>query len=267
MKKIILITGCSSGLGKQLAEVLAKKGHIVFAGIRNDDERKKLVASWKEYPNLLSIKLDITNDKLCHETVEAILKRHKKIDVLINNAGYTLAGPVDTFATKDLHALLDTNVVGTFRLIREVLPSMKAKKSGHIITITSLNGLVALPNFSLYCASKFALEGLTRSLIPELNQNNIHITNIEPGAMRGEVEKKDQKKLPHTPARERFWFIKLLMPIISVNDVADKISEVIESDTPPTSLLMGSDAKMTTALQRILPSSVWNKLLLKIWHG
>lgn len=267
MKKVILITGCSSGLGKYLAELLAKKGHIVYAGIRNNDERKKLELAWKMYPQLFPTQLDITNDKQCRDVIATILKEKKRIDVLINNAGYTLAGSLEKFTTEDFTKLLNTNVVGAFRLIREVLPIMKERKSGQIINVTSLNGLVALPNFSLYCSSKFALEGLTRSLIPELAKDNIFITNIEPGAMRGEVEKKDQKKLPHKTARERFWLIRMLMPIISITDVAEKISMIVESNNPPTSILMGADAKITTFLQRILPNSLWNILLKRIWHG
>lgn len=267
MKKIVLITGCSSGLGKQLTECLARKGHIVYAGIRNDEERKKLTISWKIYRQIFPLKLDITNEDQCKDAVTKILKEKKKIDVLINNAGYTLAGPIDSFATKDFMKLMDTNVIGAFRLIREVLPGMKAKKTGHIINITSLNGLVALPNFSLYCSSKFALEGLTRSLIPELAQDNIHITNIEPGAMKGEIAPDKQKKLPHKPARERFWILRVLLPIISINDVAERISKVIDSNYPPTSVLIGADAKITTCLQKILPGRLWYKLLYKIWHG
>lgn len=267
MKKIILITGCSSGLGKSLAKFLAERGHTVFAGIRNEEQRKKLAADWKPYQNLIPIALDITNDTQCHEVVEKIRNEKKKIDVLINNAGYTLAGPIETFTTKNFIKLLDTNMVGAFRLIREVIPSMKERKSGQIINVTSLNGLVALPNFSLYCSSKFALEGLTRSLVHELKKDNIKITNVEPGAMKGEVENEKKKKLPHTPAREKFWLVKFLLPIISIDDVAKRIVTIIESEQPPTSVLIGRDAIFTTMLQRILPDLLWNKLINKIWQG
>lgn len=267
MKKVILITGCSSGLGKYLAELLAQQGYIVYAGIRNNDERKKLTHFWKTYPNLFPVQLDITNDKHCHDIIAAIIKEQGRLDVMINNAGYTLAGSLETFTTEQFTKLLDTNVIGAFRLIREVLPKMKERKKGHIINITSLNGLVALPNFSLYCSSKFALEGLTRSLITELVRDNIYVTNIEPGAMKGEVDMDKQKELPHKPARERFWIIKVLMPIISITDVAQKIATIIENKNPPTNVLMGTDTKITTFLQRILPTNVWNVLLKRIWHG
>lgn len=267
MKKVILITGCSSGLGKCLAELLSQKGNLVYAGIRNDEERRKLTLQWKSQSTLFPIKLDITSDKECADVVAKIIKEQKKIDVLINNAGYTLSGPVENFKSSDLMNLLNTNVVGSFRLIKEVTPFMKEKKSGHIITITSLNGLVALPNFSLYCSSKFALEGLTRSLVSEFAKYNINITNIEPGAMRGEVSPDKEKKLSHKPARERFAILKILLPIVTIETVAQKINEVIEMQSPPTSVLVGNDARITTLLQRFLPTSLWNKLLSFISNG
>ena len=267
MKKIILITGCSSGLGKCLAELLSEGGHVVYAGIRNDQERKKLSASWKNQLNLHPIKLDITNDKECAEIISQIIKEQKRLDVLINNAGYTLSGPIENFSSTDFSNLLNTNVIGTFRLIKEVLPFMKQKKSGHIINITSLNGLVALPHFSLYCASKFALEGLTRSLISEVNSFNIKITNIEPGAMKGEVSPDKEKKLSHKPAREKFAILRILMPIVTIQSVAKKISDIIDNQNPPTSVLIGNDAKITTYLQRFLPNFLWNKLVAYISHG
>ena len=268
MKKVILVTGCSSGLGKELTQILAQKKHLVYAGIRNDEERKTLTSIWKkEYGTLFPVKLDVTDDKNCKEVVADIIKENKTIDVLINNAGYTLAGPIEHFSAKDFQALLDTNLIGAFRLIQEVLPFMKQYKSGHIINITSLNGLVALPNFSLYCSSKFALEGLTRALMHELNKDNIKITNIEPGAMKGEVENKKKKKLPHRPAREKFWIINVLMPIISVKDVARQIAEIVETKSPPASVLIGRDAQITTLLQRFLPIGFWNKLVSRVWNS
>ena len=266
MSQVVLITGCSSGLGKLTAERLANQGYIVYAGIRKPEDIKDLKSVWKtKYPTLYPIKLDVTSDGDCKRVVKKIITDQGGIDVLINNAGYTIVGPTDRFTTKAYLDILNTNTVGAFRLIREVLPHMRSKRSGRIINITSLNGLLALPNFGLYSSSKFALEALGQSLRYELNTYGIWVTNIEPGA----IAKKDPaggKRLPHTPAREKFWIIKKLMPMITQEEVVKRIEGVIVNPTPPARVIIGRDAQITTFLQRFLPQRIWDFLLCLVWN-
>lgn len=267
MHKVIVITGSASGLGKILVEELAKHSHAVYSGIRKQEDIKQLKLIWAaEYPNIFPIKIDVTNDQDCQKAIKHVIDKEGKIDVLINNAGYTLIGPTEKFTSEDYSDLLNTNVIGAFRLIREVIPFMKQKKSGHIINITSLNGVVALPNFSLYCSSKFALEGLGRSLGHELSTYNISITNVEPGAIKKTGGSRKVKKMPHTPFREKYWLIKLLLPMVEDEVVAQEVARLVEKPSPPTSMLIGMDAIMTTFLQRFLPQRFWNKIIKTIWN-
>lgn len=266
-KKVILISGCGSGIGKIAAQALSVKGYEVYAGIRKEEELSNLRETWKvEYPTLHPIKLDITYDKECQEVVRKILSKENHIDVLINIAGYTLVGPADGFNSDNLTKILDTNTVGAFRLIKAVLPSMKKRKSGKIINLTSLNGLVAFPNFGFYSASKFALEALGRALRFELAPFNIWVTNIAPGAVHSSLEIQP-KSLPHKPAREKFWILRLLLPMISDRQVVESISKVVDQQEPPMSLCLGIDAVVVTALQRFLPQWIWEKIMIGVWTG
>ena len=258
MEKIILITGCSSGLGEKIAESLSQNGYTVYAGAR--DVKDIAVKNG----NLIPVRLDITNDKECQLAVEKIIREKGGIDVLINNAGYTSVGPTVNFNVKDFIDILNTNAVGAFRLIKLVYPHMKSKRFGRIINITSLNGLLALPNFGLYSASKHALEALGSSLRYEFIKDGIYVTNLAPGAVASSIAQ--AKPIPHKPAREKFLLMKFLMPMVTQDKVVNKIRELIISPHPPARELMGADAKIMTLLQRFLPNSIWGRLLYFIWN-
>lgn len=252
-RKIILVTGASRGLGRVMAEILETNGYTVYKGVRNIQEGGGKV-----------VKLDITNEQDCRDAVKQIIEKEGRIDVLINNAGYTIAGPTTGFEIKDYQQILNTNTIGAFRLIKEVVGQMRKQKYGRIINITSLNGLVALPNFGLYSSSKFALEALGLSLRYELAKDNVWVTNFAPGAIASGA--KEGAPLPHKPAREKFKILYFLMPMITQEKIAQKLIEIIENPRPPASVLMGNDAKITHLLQKILPGVVWDKLLLFVWN-
>ena len=257
MRKIILVTGCSSGLGEKLAQNLSGN-YEVYAGAR--DLEKIQVSNKFIHP----IRLDITNDSECQKAVGDILNKEGKIDVLINNAAYSLVGSTPDFEPQEYKNILDTNAVGAFRLMRLVIPGMKSRKSGKIINITSLNGLVSLPNFGLYSSSKFALEALGQALRYELAKDNISVTNVAPGAILSTSLKK--KSLPHRSAREKFFLLKILLPMITQENVVTEIGKIIDSPHPPGRVILGRDAKITYFLQKYLPFWVWDKLLLFIWN-
>jgi len=262
--KVVLISGCSRGLGKMLVENLAKKKCETYAGIRDLEKAKELISSWKkELPNIKPVKLDVTSDADCEKVVRAIYKKEKKLDVLINVVGYSKAGPLEQFSVEDYKDILDTNAIGAFRLLRQIVPFMKKHRSGKIINVTSLNGLLALPNFGIYCSSKFALEALGLSLRYEMARNNVWVTNVEPGA----IYNKDESSvgLPHTSARERFWFLRKFLPMIKAEEVAKAIEKLMENPSPPAQVILGADASVTTFLQKYLPGFIWDKLLIYVW--
>lgn len=247
-----------------MAEYFETYGYRVYAGMR-EKYIKEFTANWIKYnKDIHPIKLDITNDANCKNVINQIIKKEGHIDVLVNNAGYTIVGPAINSTSKEFLNILDTNTVGAFRLIKNILPHMISKKSGKIINITSLNGLLALPNFALYCASKFALEAFSLSLHYETAKHKVWITNLAPGAIESLVAK-GINTMPHKPAREKFLILKLLMPFLTYKQITDKLKWIIEHKSPPAEVILGSDAVITTSLKRYLPNWVWEKLLLYIW--
>jgi len=257
MKKIVLVTGATSAVGKSICEHLIDDGCIVYAGTRN---LKKISTNKK----LHSIKLDITSDNDVKKAITTIIKSHKRIDVLINVAGDTLVGPTEEFAPEDYLNLLNTNAVGAFRLMREVVPFMKKQKGGSIVSVTSMSGLVSFPNFGIYSSSKFALEALSESLYYELKKENIHVTTIAPGAIFN--PNVDSSTMPHKPAREKFFVLKLLLPMVTIEGITHTILETIDSKNPPSRIVVGRDAKLVYTMNRILPQRVWTMLMNYVWQ-
>jgi len=263
MKKVVLITGASSRLGKVIVAKLAEREFQVYATVKNLTESKDLIQQWKGNEFIKPINLDVTDEKNVKEAVDKIYKIEKRIDVLINNAGYTLVGPTLGFSSSDFQKILDVNTVGAFRLIKAVYPYMKTQRFGKIINITSLNGFLALPNFGLYSSSKFALEGLGQALYYELGKDAIRLINIAPGAIKFE---ENSVNLPHKPAREKLPFLKFLLPMITPENVAKNISKVIEDNNPPGKIILGMDAKVLHLLIKVLPYFLISKIISWVWN-
>lgn len=174
--QVIVITGASRGIGKVIAEHLAsKENYRVYAGYRSVDSIKVL----KE--RLFAIPIDVQDNSSCQNAINMVLSREGHIDVLINNAGCGILGPVETVTMEQVHKIFNTNVYGAIRMIQAVLPNMRAQKSGKIINVSSVAGLQGLACWDMYCSSKFALEGLSESMALTLAPFNIHISMIEPG--------------------------------------------------------------------------------------
>ncbi|HKK94482.1 MAG TPA: SDR family oxidoreductase [Longimicrobiales bacterium] len=183
MSKKVLITGCSSGFGLDAAKALAKKGHHVYATMRASDGRNAPKArelrdfAENEGVSISVHELDVTSD----ESVEAAVAQMDGVDVLINNAGYGYAGPVESFTGPEILAQLDLNIVGTARVASAVLPGMREQRDGLIIQISSVAGRGAFPGFGVYHASKWGLEGMSEGMRYELAPLGIDVVIVEPG--------------------------------------------------------------------------------------
>jgi NAD(P)-dependent dehydrogenase (short-subunit alcohol dehydrogenase family) len=175
MPPIVLVTGASSGIGNACAEVLKGRGHRVYAASRS------LSPTDVPYPQLT---LDVNDDASVNEAVRAIAEREGRIDVLVNCAGNGIAGSVEDTSIDEARWQFETNFFGTLRMCRAVLPIMRAQKSGRIVNVSSLAGLLAIPYQALYSASKFAVEGLTEALRMEVAQFGVRVVLIEPGNFR-----------------------------------------------------------------------------------
>lgn len=173
----VLITGGMHGLGKEIAKAYKNEGWNVWVTSRYPEKYLDTI------PGVQCLKLDLTDEASIRNAVQMVMAKDGHIDVLVNNAGYGVIGPEETISLTQAKAQFDANFFGPLRLIQEVLPSMREKRQGHIINISSTSGLRALPGLGIYAASKFALEAISESLAALMHPWNIKVTIIEPGAI------------------------------------------------------------------------------------
>jgi len=180
MSKTILITGASSGFGRDTAETLYRAGHTVFASMRGVQGKNRGAAEALKKLGVKTMELDVSDDASVKAGVENVLAEAGEIDVLVNNAGIASAGVTEAFTTEQAKAIFDTNVIGLLRVTRAVLPSMRRRHDGLIINIGSILGRVTFPFIGIYGASKFAVEALTDSLRYEVSQLGVEVVEVQP---------------------------------------------------------------------------------------
>ena len=182
MSKTILITGASSGFGRDTAETLARAGHTVFASMREPQAKNRTHAQQLRNQGIAVVELDVSSDASVDRAVKEVLERAGRIDVLVNNAGIASAGITEAFTADQAKVVFNTNVVGLLRTSRAVLPTMRVQGDGLIINIGSILGRVIFPFFGIYGASKFAVEALTDSLRYEVSQLGVDVVLVQPSA-------------------------------------------------------------------------------------
>ncbi len=176
---VVLITGCSSGIGRAAATHLAGRGHTVIATARRVDDLADLAAA-----GCRTLALDVTDEASMRSAVEAIEASHGRIDVLVNNAGYSQSGAVESVPLERTRAQFETNVFGPLRLTQLVLPGMRRRGAGRIVNVSSMGGRLVFPGGGVYHASKYALEALSDALRYELRPFGIAVVLIEPGLIK-----------------------------------------------------------------------------------
>ena len=183
-KKVWLITGISSGLGKSLADAVMNSGDYVIGTFR----KKTQVQDFNKlhHGSGFACQLDLTDDASIDHLISTISEKFPRIDVLVNNAGIGFIGAIEETSIEECRTVFETNFFGTLRLTREILPIMRHQKSGHIIQISSHGGIKAFAGFGIYNASKFALEGFSEALAQETESLGIKVSLIEPGPFRTE---------------------------------------------------------------------------------
>ncbi|XP_013871318.1 retinol dehydrogenase 8 [Austrofundulus limnaeus] len=248
-QKVVLITGCSSGIGLKMAVMLAKdkkKRYHVIATMRDLKQKDKLVeAAGDAHGKTLSLAvLDVCSDESVKQCIDGIKDRH--VDILINNAGIGLVGPVESIPIEEMKRVFETNFFGVIRMIKEVMPEMKRRRGGHIIVVSSVMGLQGVAFNDVYSASKFAMEGFCESLAIQLFKFNVTLSMIEPGPVHTEFEVKmiqdmGQKEFPGTDPDTLHSFKDLYLPTAvnifegygqSPEEVARCTKKVIESSRP-----------------------------------
>lgn len=262
MKKVILITGISSGFGKQTAELLAAKGHSVYGTVRGDAETDSKVNC---------LKLDLTNTDSIKQAVQTVLQKEGRIDILINNAGMHTGGPIETSPVEDIKLQLDTNFMGMVHLTREVLPLMRQQGGGTIINFSSIMGLMGLPFQAFYSAGKFAIEGFSEALRMEVKQFNIKVILINPGDFRTNNSANRRNFLAPTgindPYHEQFEKTLAIVEKEEANGwepvvLARKIVKIVDCKNPRQRYIIASfEQKLAVVLKYIIPGKWFRKIL------
>jgi NAD(P)-dependent dehydrogenase (short-subunit alcohol dehydrogenase family) len=184
-KAVAVVTGSSSGIGYETSLLLAKNGFFTYATMRNPDKSNKIInLKQNEKLPLEVLRLDVTDDKSVKEAIKKIVNERGTIDVLVNNAGYALVGPLEELSIQEFKEQFETNVFGVIRVIKEILPIMRKLRHGIIVNISSVAGRTGFPLTSAYVSSKFALEGLSESIAYEIEQFGIKVILIEPGVIK-----------------------------------------------------------------------------------
>jgi len=180
--RVALVTGASTGIGRLCAERLAAKGWRVFGGARSAGALSPEPDRAIEW-----LTMDVTDDESVREVIDRIIATAGRIDAVVNNAGYSMRGSVEDVPMEEARAIFETNFFGALRVCRAAAPALR-ERGGHIVNVSSLAGLVGLPFTAHYCASKFALEGLSESLRYELRPHGVHVTLVEPGDYRTGIQ-------------------------------------------------------------------------------
>lgn len=241
MAKTIFVTGASRGFGKIWAEAFLKRGDQVVATARDINSLNDLVASYGDA--VLPLQLDVTDRNASFEAVNKAQQHFGKIDVLINNAGFGLFGAIEEASEAEARQQIETNVFGLLWITQAVLPIMRAQKSGHIIQVSSVLGLVALPVLGLYNASKFAVEGLTETLASEVKDFGIKVSLIEPNGYETDW---GGSSAIHSKSIDAYNDVKKAFQESSTEDfygkpeaTTDAVLKLIDSENPPLRLFLG----------------------------
>src|SRR5919197_3470721 len=238
-----LIAGASSGFGRSIADAVLARGDSVAAAARNVD-------SLDQNERLLPVKLDVMDAGQREAAVAAVIEHFKRIDVLVNNAGRTQVGAVEETRDDELRYLFELHFFAPVALTQLVLPHMRAQGGGAIVQMSSVGGQVTAPGFGAYCATKFALEGLTETLGDEVAAFGIHTLIVEPGAFRTGLFRRDaayfSAEMPEYadtvgPTRTYVREGHLAQPGDPVK-AAEAIIAALDSDDPPLRLVLGADA-------------------------
>lgn len=251
MDKVAVVTGSSSGIGFETALALAREGYYTYATMRDTSKGSKILdAARRENLKLEVVTLDVDREDTIKACIGKILADRKRIDVLVNNAGYFLVGCLEEITIKDIKAQFETNFFGIVRTIQEVLPSMRSQKSGIIVNISSVAGRIGFPVTPGYISSKFALEGLSESMRYELAPFGIKTVIIEPGVVKtnlfASLKKATKPESVYKDITEKVLQGLAMMCEMGTlpQEVARTIVTALKSENPLPRYPVGNDAVM-----------------------
>jgi NAD(P)-dependent dehydrogenase (short-subunit alcohol dehydrogenase family) len=247
-----LITGCSTGIGREIARAALEAGHQVVVTSRKVADVADLAEAYPE--TAVAVALDVTDKAQIAEAVAAADAAYGGVDVLVNNAGYGYLSAIEEGDDAEVRALFDTNYFGTVDMTKAVLPQMRERGSGRVVNISSMAGLVANPPNAYYSASKFAMESLTEALSKEVGPLGVKVTAVEPGAFRTDWARRSMHEAA-TPIEAYAEGVGARKELIKAfadhlpgdpRKLADAVLMVVGLEDPPLRLLLGSDVLQAT---------------------
>jgi NAD(P)-dependent dehydrogenase (short-subunit alcohol dehydrogenase family) len=271
-RESILVTGASTGLGKEMALYLAERGFKVYATIRDTSGSDALLSAARGRNVELTVRaLDVTNKASIQNAVQSIVEECGGIYGVINNAGIGLRGYFEDLDDEEIRRMFDANVFGVMEVTRAVLPHMRKARRGRIILISSVGGRIGSLGVSTYCSTKFALEGFGESLFMELAPLGIWVSLVEPGIIKTErwSENRGIAARAINPASPYYaWFLKseeeadklVRASTATPADVAAAVHEALTSERPRLRYMIGRKAKLAVALRRWLPGDLFERI-------
>ncbi|AWK06758.1 short-chain dehydrogenase/reductase [Flavobacterium crocinum] len=262
MNKVVLITGGSSGIGKSIGEFLHQKGFVVYGTSRNPEKVLNSV-----FP---LVALDVRNAASIQTAVSKIIETSGRLDIVINNAGVGITGPLEEIPTEEIRNNFETNFFGPIEVMKAALPQMRKQNSGLIINITSIAGYMGLPYRSVYSASKGALELITEALRMEVKSFGVEITNVAPGDFATNIAAGRY----HAPVIKDSAYEKVYGDILATmndhvdagsnpNEMAEAVYKIIQTKKPNVHYKVGAFMqKFSIVLKRALPDKVYEKMLM-----
>ena len=263
MPKVVLITGASSGIGQSISKYLAEKGMKVYGTSRHPKKDIKT--------DVHMLALDVTDVASIKKAIEVIIKAEGKLDVLVNNAGMGITGPIEDTPTDEMRKVFNTNLFGAIDVMKAVLPQMRSQGSGLIINITSIAGYMGLPFRGIYSSTKGALELVTEALRMEVKDFGIQVTNVAPGDFATNIASGRY----HTPVfKDSAYKIKYEQNLALIDADVDSgkspevmakaVYRIINTANPKTHYKVGGFLeKFSIVLKRILPDAIYEKILMK----
>ena len=262
MSKVVLITGGSSGIGKSIGEFLHQNGFVVYGTSRHPNKITNSI-----FP---LIALDVRDKQSIEDCVVKVIQQSRRLDIVINNAGVGITGPIEEIPTEEIRNNFETNLFGPIEMMKAVLPQMREQKSGLIINVTSIAGYMGLPYRGIYSASKGALELITEALRMEVKSFGIQITNVAPGDFatniaagryHAPVVKGSAYEVPYgNTLKEMDSHVDSGS---NPNEMAEAIFAIIKTDKPKVHYKVGAFMqKFSIVLKRILPDKMYEKMLM-----
>ena len=264
---VALVTGASSGIGKAIAQAFVAQGYIVYATARQLD-------ALTDIQGIRPLMLDVTQEHSMVQAIQTITAEQSSIDVLVNNAGFALNGPVEELSLEQVRDEFETNVFGLVRMTQLVLPIMRANHRGHIINIGSIGGTFTAPGAGAYHASKYAVEAFTDALRFEVRTFGIKVSLIQPTGVHTQFFAKLTETLPQTGEdspyayfKKRFvqttnrMFAGRMYGLIEADDVANVVVQAAQSRQPRARYKVGASAYMYYYMRRLLSDRAWDWIM------